>query len=176
LSNACAYEFEEDFDGLSEQPCLEVESDMATAHGFYYLVFPVQYTAFDLEFCRISKERLSKYKYGQGFLKLDARKITFDELLRDGVVMMSEVALFEGDTESPEPLKIEDKPLSTRERDTLLTIIGVLLELIQSPVAGRDSEAAVIKEMLQNYDERPGIKKRTLEQKFAEAKRILGNR
>ena len=67
-----------------------------------------------------------------------------------------------------------ERPLAGRERDTLLTIIGVLLELIQSHKPGRNSESAVIKEMLQNYDEKPGISKRNLEQKFAEAKRVLG--
>lgn len=66
-----------------------------------------------------------------------------------------------------------EKSLSTKERNTLLTTIGVLLELIQSPKPGRDSEAVVIEEMLQNYDEKLGISKRTLEQKFAEAKKIL---
>lgn len=68
-----------------------------------------------------------------------------------------------------------DRPLSGRERDTLLTIIGVLLGLVQSHKPGRDSEAAVIKEMLLNYDEKSGISKRTLEQKFAAAKRVLGH-
>ena len=77
--------------------------------------------------------------------------------------------------QTPTSNKLE-KALSQRERDTLLTIVAVLLELIQSPTAGRNSEAAVIKEMLKNYDEKPGISKRNLEQKFAEAKRILGNR
>ena len=74
----------------------------------------------------------------------------------------------------PEKEPISDKPLSARERVTLLTIVGVMLELIQSHKPGRDSEAAVIKEMLQNYEEKPGISKRNLEQKFAEAKRVLG--
>lgn len=71
---------------------------------------------------------------------------------------------------------VSEKPLSTRERDTLLTIVAVLLELIQSDKSGRDSEAAIIGEMLQNYSDKPGIAKRTLEQKFADAKRILRNR
>lgn len=78
--------------------------------------------------------------------------------------------------EKYQPLAVAaDRPLTGRERDTLLTIIGVLLELIQSPKLGRDSEAAVIKEMLLNYDEKSGISKRTLEQKFAAAKRVLGH-
>lgn len=70
----------------------------------------------------------------------------------------------------------KEKPLTVRERDNLLTVVGVLVELIQSAKAGRDSEAAVIEEMVENYGEKPGISKRTLEQKFAEAKRVLRNR
>lgn len=69
----------------------------------------------------------------------------------------------------------EVKEISSKERNTLLTIIGVLLELIQNHKPGRDSEAAVIQEMLLNYEEKTGIAKRTLEGKFAEAKRILRN-
>jgi len=67
----------------------------------------------------------------------------------------------------------EGKEFSPKERNTLLTIIGVLLELIQHHKPGRDSEAAVIQEMLLNYEDKTGIGKRTLEGKFAEAKRIL---
>ena len=72
--------------------------------------------------------------------------------------------------------EVSEKPLAARERGNLLTVVGVLLELIQSEKPGRDSEAAIIDEMLQNYGEKPGIAKRTLEQKFAEAKRVLRNR
>lgn len=66
-----------------------------------------------------------------------------------------------------------DKTLSARERDTLLNIIGALVELIQTPRPGRDSDAAVINEMLSNYSDKPGIKERTLQEKFAAAKRSL---
>lgn len=66
-----------------------------------------------------------------------------------------------------------DKPLAPRERDTLLNIIGALVELIQTAKPGRDSDAAVIKELLDNYSDKPGIKERTLQGKFAEAKRSL---
>ena len=71
------------------------------------------------------------------------------------------------------PLHTADKQLKNRERETLLTIIGVMLELLKSPKPGRDSDAAVIKEMLDNYGDKPGIKERTLQEKFPIAKRTL---
>ena len=66
-----------------------------------------------------------------------------------------------------------EKELKPRERITLLNIIGVMLELLQSPKPGRTSDAAIIKEMIENYGEKPGIKQRTLEEKFPAAKRSL---
>jgi hypothetical protein len=62
---------------------------------------------------------------------------------------------------------------SARESKTHLNIIGALLELVQSPRAGRDSDAAVIRELVENYPDKQGISKRTLEDKFAQAKRSL---
>ena len=67
----------------------------------------------------------------------------------------------------------QDKALMPRERETLLNIIAVMLELLQSPKPGRDSDSAVIKEMLENYGDKPGIKERTLQDKFPAAKRSL---
>lgn len=66
-----------------------------------------------------------------------------------------------------------EKELEPRERLTLLNIIGVMLELLQSPKPGRTSDAAIIKEMIENYGEKPGIKQRTLQEKFPAAKRSL---
>jgi hypothetical protein len=63
--------------------------------------------------------------------------------------------------------------LSTREAATHLRIIGALLELIKTPKTNRDSNSAVIAEIVQNYGDKPGISARTLEKKFAEAKRTL---
>lgn len=60
-----------------------------------------------------------------------------------------------------------EKPLIPRERTNLLNIIGALLEL------NGGKEAGIIGELLEKYPEKPGIKKRTLEEKFAEAKRSL---
>lgn len=66
-----------------------------------------------------------------------------------------------------------EKPLQSRERDTLLNIIAVMLEFLQNPRPGRNSETAVIAEMIENYGDKPGISKRTLEDKFALAKKSL---
>jgi hypothetical protein len=66
-----------------------------------------------------------------------------------------------------------ERPMEARERKTLLNIIGVLLELIQTPTGKRDSAAAVIDEMLANYSDKQGIAKRTIEEKFAAANESL---
>lgn len=60
-----------------------------------------------------------------------------------------------------------------RAETTYLTIIGALLELVRTPRPGRDSDAAVIRELIENYQDKPGISKTTLENKFAEARRRL---
>jgi hypothetical protein len=60
-----------------------------------------------------------------------------------------------------------------RERRALLNIIGALVELIKSPRPGRDNDAAVIAELLENWQEKYGISERNLKAKFAEARRSL---
>lgn len=64
-------------------------------------------------------------------------------------------------------------PLHPRAETTYLTIIGALLELVRNPRSGRDSDAAVIRELIENYSDKPGISKTTLEAKFADARRRL---
>lgn len=101
--------------------------------------------------------------------KVDAQRAKLEDpeyvlsLLRENIVLR----------ERARPLYMADKPLMNRERETLMTIIGVMLELLKTPKLGRDSDAAVIKEMLDNYGDKPGIKERTLQEKFPAAKRIL---
>lgn len=65
-----------------------------------------------------------------------------------------------------------ERVLGPRERNNLLTIIGVLLELIQSPREGRDSQSAIINEMIENYSEKDGISERNLQKVFAAANEI----
>lgn len=64
------------------------------------------------------------------------------------------------------PAPVNDA-LTARERTTLLNIIGALLEM------NGGKEAGIIGDLLDRYLDKPGIKKRTLEEKFAEAKRSL---
>ena len=66
-----------------------------------------------------------------------------------------------------------ESPVSPRERTTYLKIIGAMLELMKSPRPGRDSDTAVIDEIERNYRDKPGISTRTLQEKFAAAKRSL---
>lgn len=66
-----------------------------------------------------------------------------------------------------------EKPLGIRERNAYLNIIGALVELVRTPRPGRDSDAAVIRELIENYGDKPGISKSNLETKFAEAKRAI---
>ncbi len=60
-----------------------------------------------------------------------------------------------------------EKPLGTRERATLLNIIGVLLEKYVK------KDEPLIDEIQQEYPAVPGLKTRTLQEKFAEARRSL---
>ena len=63
-----------------------------------------------------------------------------------------------------------DRPLQQRERTTLLNIIGALLEV------NGTKETALIDQMEERYPAVSGIKKRTLEAKFALGKRSLAAR
>jgi hypothetical protein len=65
------------------------------------------------------------------------------------------------------------RPIQNREKTTYLNIIGAMLELMKSPRPGRDSDTAVIDEIERNYRDKPGISTRTLQEKFAAAKRSL---
>ena len=63
----------------------------------------------------------------------------------------------------------DGKALAARERTNLLNIIGALLELSGT------KEAAIIAAIDEKYSDKPGLKERTLQGKFAEAKRSLLN-
>lgn len=57
--------------------------------------------------------------------------------------------------------------IKDKERTSYLNIIGALLELIQAPRQGRNSAAAVIRELQDNYSDKQGFSKRNLEDVFA---------
>lgn len=67
---------------------------------------------------------------------------------------------------SANPVETE-KPLGTRERATLLNIIGALLEKYVK------KDEPLIDEIQQEYPAVPGLKTRTLQEKFADARRSL---
>lgn len=91
-------------------------------------------------------------------------------VIRTGAIREYEESLVKTTDKSE---KKGEKPVLARERETFLNIIGVMLELLQTQKSGRDSDAAIIKEMIDNYGDKSGIKKRTLEEKFPAAKRSL---
>lgn len=86
---------------------------------------------------------------------------------------------------APEGLQVgggdggEDKPLASRAETTYLNIIGGLLALMlgKSPAGNPqsvfDNQAAIISALLGHHADKPGIAQRTLEEKFAAAKRSL---
>jgi hypothetical protein len=66
-----------------------------------------------------------------------------------------------------------EKPLAPREKTALLNIIGALVEVMQTPRSGRESDAAVIRELVENYGDKHGISQSNLDRKIPEAKRSL---
>lgn len=65
------------------------------------------------------------------------------------------------------------KGLAPREKTTLLNIIGGLLELMTAHSSVWNNQAAIVQELLENYERCPGIAKSTIDSKFAEAKRSI---
>jgi hypothetical protein len=100
--------------------------------SFMYLLWPSQTSVHDLSFYVFASSRTGEsYESlrSSGDLmicpptSLDSIVYSFRDIMRDGVVMMSEVALFEESAGKPERLPIYDKPLSTTERNTLLKLV-----------------------------------------------------
>jgi hypothetical protein len=94
-------------------------------------------------------------------------------LPHDSVLVVGANALTKTQVKLLQAETAEPKPITAREETTHLNIIGALLELIQTPRSGRSSQAAVIREILDNYGDKYGLSKATLEKKFAEANRSL---
>ena len=64
-------------------------------------------------------------------------------------------------------------PIAQRERTTYLNTIAALLEMLRTPRDGRITQEDVIVELIENYSEKQGIAKSTLERTFAQANRCL---
>jgi len=90
---------------------------------------------------------------------------------RDGIVNERDALL--GERDSLRAMVDKMAVPGERVEATYLNIIGALLELVRNPRRGRDSDAAVIRELIDNYSDKPGISKTTLEAKFADARRRL---
>ena len=73
-----------------------------------------------------------------------------------------------------------DKPLTARERTTYLRVIGGLLSLMLAPGpngkprSGYTDQSSIIDALLAHHANLPGLSKRNLEAKFADAKRSIG--
>ncbi len=143
-------------------------------NGFHYLVLPNRTGSNQCEFS-FAATLPSGFDLGDIIYEL-VTSMSIDDVMNTGVVMAVELDRFEAMKSGKGTPAGLEKPLGDRERENLLNIIGALLELIKSPKENRDSNAAVIKEMLANYSDKPGIKGRTLEQKFAAATRSLQSR
>ena len=95
--------------------------------GAYYLLHPDVTSSLDCQFFYFSKDK--NHIKGTGdenncFMLTKAEpSISLDTVFQKGMVMMSEVARFE---EQGIDTSHAEKPLGTRERDTLLAIIAVL--------------------------------------------------
>lgn len=139
--------------------------------GFHYLVLPTRTSGNHCEF-RFAATFPLGFDIGDIIYELDA-SMDIDDVMNTGVVMAVELDRFVALKSIVRESNGLENSLDRRERNTLLNIIGAMLELIKTPMAGRDSDAAVIRELLDNYSDKPGIKERTLQDKFAAAKRSL---
>jgi hypothetical protein len=123
---------------------------------------------------------ISGYSYMSGDLEIFSRS---HKLERDDYLIQATQldALAEKMNQPPEVedagklVSQQEKPMQAKERSGLLNIIAVMLELLQTPKSGRNTAAAVIDEMVENYPDKHGISVRNLQAKFADAKVNLQN-
>lgn len=92
-------------------------------HEFLYLIKPMQVAHDMILFDVISPTRTGQPDSFMKPVRLREHQFSFKKILVDGVVMMSEVALFEGDARKPSDAQIHDIVLNTSERNTLLKLV-----------------------------------------------------
>lgn len=149
---------------------LLVETD-----GFYYLLHPWQTTSLNCTFLYFSNSRSHQQESGETCFMLHRQEpLSLDEVMKNGVAMADEVFRLERrDTYLLDTSNVGKSEIGARERTTYLNIIGAMLELLQSSKPSRESAAAVIRELVDNYGDMPGISKTNLELKFADAVRSI---
>lgn len=97
----------------------------------------------------------------------------------DGVLVVRVGALMELQERLAATDASTDRPLNVRAETTYQNIIGGLLDLMLGktpagkPQSVYEDQAAIISALLAHHDGKPGISKRTLEEKFAASKRNL---
>ena len=103
----------------------------------------------------------------------DATRTELEQARKWGNAIVGERDALLGERDSLREMVDKMAVPGERAEATYLTIIGALVELVRAPRSGRDSDAAVIRELIENYSDKPGISKTTLETKFADARRRL---
>jgi hypothetical protein len=147
-----AYEVKCESDGAGDHVYLDdvcevlnggmVDQLQEYCHGFRYLMQPKAVSSSEGEFRFFSGLR-NCLDVGDRCFRIPT-PLSFPEVIRNGVVMAAEVALFE---ETYGKHNHGEKPLSKRERDTLLTIIGVLCKEAKLNYATHAKTAGLIKNM-----------------------------
>ena len=106
----------------------------------------------------------------------DAARAEFEQARKWGNNIVAERDALLGERDSLRAMVDKMAVPGERAEATYLNIIGAMLDLLRSPRPGREeSDAAVIRELIENYSDKPGISKTTLETKFAEARRRLNS-
>lgn len=109
----------------------------------------------------------------------DAARVELEKVKAREAKAIREMDAIRGERDSLRAMVEKMNTPGERAKTTYLNIIGAMLELMlgKSP-AGKpqsvfDSQAMIISAVLGHYEGKPGISARTLEQKFAAAKRSL---
>ena len=97
------------------------------AHEFMYLLWPHQTSVHDLSFHIFASTRTGEpFSYAPLIyppMTLVNVVYSFQDVIKNGAVMMSEVALFEESAGRPDAQPVNDKLLTTTERNTLLKLV-----------------------------------------------------
>lgn len=125
----------------------------------------------------IHKEARAKFKEQQSKKTPNQRYYPADGLPEDAVLVVRKTALTDLLSSAIESERQQEAAqVDPRSETTYLNIIGAMLELLRNPRPGREkSDAAVIRELIENYSDKPGISKTSLENKFAAARRRLNS-
>ncbi|TAK90272.1 MAG: hypothetical protein EPO06_09840 [Burkholderiaceae bacterium] len=143
--------------------------------GFYHLALPHQTTPFDCLFSYITDTlnwQTTPWEEPKGKWWRLVSWLTLDEVVKNGVVMFSEVSRFETKLAEPEQPANQEKSLHPKERKSLLTIIATLCTLNKIDLRTHAASATVIKNAAEQLDLKIG--ETTIENYLKEAQILLG--